>query len=649
MKTLSRIDQAIATYLEKLGLKVDIIEWEHPQDQSHGDYSTNIALKTFSQLNKDQQKVYKNPRDLAQNIVDQIHKQAGAEHSRSNQDDTNIDKIEVAGPGFINVHLSQTYLVDLALTVLKDKDTFGSNSSLKGKKVCVEYTDPNPFKEFHIGHLYSNTVGESLSRILEFSGAKVWRADYFGDVGMHAAKSIWGIIKKLDDDSLKLNDLSKWPLEKRIEYFGQGYALGANAYLNDKSAQDEIKELNFLIFKIAQDNILPDFNTQPYIDYDQFLKSTKFDYEDIKKLYITGRQWSLDYFETIYQRVGTNFDGYYPESVVGEIGYELVMKHLKNGDFVKGEKGAIVFPGEKHGLHTRVFINALGLPTYEAKELGLAPKKYQDFNYDQSLVVTGNEINEYFNVLIAALKMVNPKLGSITTHIGHGMVRLPEGKMSSRTGNIIRGDWVLDESKQKILNIIQKDKKNDSRKSNEDEETAEVVAVGAVKYALLKHSIGGNIAFDFGSSLSFDGNSGPYLQYTYARCKSVIRKSQAQNPKSKTNLINSNIINSNFVSNFDISAVDLSSEESSLLRLFPHFSEVILKSSSENAPHHICTYLFELAQSYNTFYNSHSILGSKKQSVTNDQKNIRLMLTAATAQIIKNGLHLLGIKAPEKM
>ncbi|MDP2664598.1 MAG: arginine--tRNA ligase, partial [bacterium] len=353
---------------------------EHPANSEHGDYSTNIALVLAKKLNKD-------PREIAESIVLKL----------KTQNIEFLEKIEVAGSGFINFFLSQKYLMDEMGEVQKKKEKYGTSAFSKGKKVMVEFTDPNPFKEFHIGHLYSNIVGESLSRVLESQGALVKRANYQGDVGMHVAKAIWGMKKKMEADKLSLAGLAKKSLEERVKFSGQSYALGADAFELDESAKKEIGELNKKIFALDK---------------------------EVKELYLKGRKWSLEYFEKIYKRLGTKFNYYYFESKVGKVGLDTVKEGLKKGIF-KESQGAVIFPGEKYGLHSRVFINSQGLPTYEAKELGLAPTKYKDFKYDTSIIVTGNEIIGYFKVLIQALKLLNPEIGNKTFHISHGMVRLP--------------------------------------------------------------------------------------------------------------------------------------------------------------------------------------------------------------------------------
>ncbi|MBI5356956.1 arginine--tRNA ligase [Candidatus Collierbacteria bacterium] len=607
----SIIKTAIKKTLNDLGFPEVQISLEHPAVESHGDWSSNIALTLFPLTKSPKFPNLPNlpdlssPRQIAETIVVRL--------STDKELKKVVAKIDVAGPGFINFHLTQNTLFDELERIDKKKNKFGSGDSLSGKKIMVEFTDPNPFKEFHIGHLFSNVVGEALSRLLASQGAIVKRANYQGDVGMHVAKAVWGMIQKIKNQKSKIKELEKLPLNEKAKFLGKAYAFGATKFEEDEKVKKEITELNKKI-------------------YDK--------YPEVMELYSIGRKWSLDYFETIYKRLGTKFDYYYFESVAGEVGLEFVRENLKKGIFQESQ-GAIVFPGEKHGLHTRVFVNSLGLPTYEAKDLGLAPTKYKDFKYDESVIVTGNEINEYFKVLITALKQINPGLGKKAHHISHGMVRLPEGKMSSRTGKVLTGEWLLDEVKKTILKLMAK---ADSPFSVSDrEEIAEKIAVGSIKYALLKAGTGHDVIFDFEKSISVDGNSGPYLQYTYARCQSVLAKATIPD----TERLNQQLITNN----------QFNPEELSILRFIYRFPEVVQTAATQYSPNLICTFLYELAQRFNTFYNKHRILESNEEKVmSNEQKTknkeqiqFRLSLTSAVSQVLKNGLNLLGIQAPEKM
>lgn len=559
-------------------IEQNLIAIEHPTLEKHGDYTTNLALKLAKDL-----KI--SPQEIAQKIVQNLRNLPF------------VEKIEIAAAGFINFTLKTQTLIEEVTEILKKKNRYGHNQKLSGQKIIIEFTDPNPFKEFHIGHLYSNIVGETLSRLLEFSGAEVKRANYQGDVGLHVAKAVWGLKEKLARQNLTLERLEKLSLTGRVKFLGESYALGNQTYEEDPKVKNEIERLNQKIY--AED-------------------------QSVQDLYQKGKAWSLKHFETIYQRLDTKFDLYYFEKDGGKIGLKLVKEHLAKGVFQESQD-AIIFPGEKYGLHNRVFVNSLGLPTYEAKELGLAFLKYRDYPYDQSLIVTGSEIEEYFAVLLTALKLINPELAAKTRHLAHGMVRVPGGKMSSRLGNIVSAEELLDEAQEKVKEIMQKQKVRKDISSLE--ELSEAVGTGAVKYSLLKTSLGKDLEFSFNESLNFEGNSGPYLQYTHARCRSVLKQKTAVEQKA---------LNPNYQPN---------PEELAILRFIFRFPEVVEDAAFCFSPNLVCNFLWELAKKFNTFYNRHPILRAE----TGEQKYLRLALTSATAQILNNGLDLLGIAAPERM
>jgi arginyl-tRNA synthetase len=520
---------------------------EIPANKDFGDYSTNVAMI-----------LKKNPVEIAEKIKSDLFK-----------------KIEIKN-GFINFFVSDKYIIDNLKKIDKD---FGKNDNLKNKKVILDYTDPNPFKEFHIGHLMSNAIGESLSRIFEFQRAKVKRVCYQGDVGMHVAKAIWG---KINNKNLK------WP---------EAYAFGAKAFEENENSKKEIVELNK---KISE-------------------KSDK----NINKLYDQGKKESLKYFDYIYKKLDTKFDWLIFESQTADLGKKTVEKGLASGVFEKGEGGAVIFKGEKFGLHTRVFINSEGIPTYEAKDLGLAQIKYKKYPYDLSFVVTGNEINEYFKVMKQAMHELLPDLANKTNHIGHGMLRLPEGKMSSRTGKIITGESLLEKLQELAIQKMEsRNEKSHFAKASRDK-IAEAVAVGAVRYSILKQSIGSDVIYDFDKSISFTGDSGPYLQYSYARAKSILEKAKIEKVKA---------------------SFTKAPEISQLEKMLCQFPEIVEKTGLEKEPHFILTYLTELAGCFNTYYAKNKIIDK-----SDEFSPYKVALTQAFTVVMQNGMHLLGIKTLDKM
>lgn len=587
LKTSSENDAPL-DYLSSFQLK-------HPSDEKNGDYYTNVAMQAYqtlpgnipgTRLHSLAVKGGRNAFEFAQNLV------AKLKTLKTLQDV--VEDIKVAGPGFINFYLKKEFF--LAEMEQASEGGYGHNDSLKGQKTYVEFTDPNPFKEFHIGHLMSNTIGESLARILEANGATVKRANYQGDVGLHVAKSIWGWQKMMERDGKKLPDFEGDSLKVRVEYLGAAYAYGATMYEEDETVKSEIQALNKEIY----DGLAQSFGSLP---------------KGVMEMYQTGRAWSLEYFETIYQRLGTKFDEYFFESEAGPVGLKVVEEGLEKGVLTKGEGGAVVFKGEEHGLHTRVFRNQLGLPTYEAKDLGLAKTKWERWQYDRSYIITANEIDEYFKVLLKTLSLLYPDLAKRTTHLSHGMMKLTSGKMSSRTGKVITGEGLLNELKDEVL------KKMGEREIENKEKVADLVAVAALKYTVLKQAIGGDITYEPEKITNLEGDTGPYLQYTYARAVSVLKK--ARQGKAETELDDQ----------------ELSELELKLLKWIYRFEEVVEEAGRKYTPHMVSAYVYELAQRFNAFYNQEQIVGNE----------FRVKLTQSVSQTLKSGLNLLGINAPEVM
>jgi len=579
------IDESIKSLIIKalgaLSLPIGEVELAHPE-LNFGDYSTNIALALAKEVGK-------NPKDLAEEIKAKLLELK----------DDKIKDVQIAGPGFINFYLADNFFADSLKQILEVGDDFGETKILDKQKVMVEFTDPNPFKEFHIGHLMSNTIGETVSRIIEANGAEVKRACYQGDVGLHVAKTLWGMFK-LENELPREED----SLTDKVKFLGRAYALGATEYENGSdNAKEGIAIINKKIYKKSD--------------------------AKLNEFYNLGHRWSLDYFETIYARLGTKFDYYFFESETGEVGQKIVSDGLTKNIFEKSD-GATVFRGEKVDpkLHTRVFLNAEGLPTYEAKELGLAKIKASKYPADVFVSVTGNEINDYFKVVLTALTELLPEVANKIKHLSHGMLRLPSGKMSSRTGDVITAESLIAEVKAKVLAKIEERELTEEEK----EEIAEKVSAGAIKYSILKQGIGKDIVFDFDKSLSFEGDSGPYLQYAYTRALSVLKKAEKNNEPEKPFEIQSQGAR-DWISN---------GAPSYLPRLLYQLPEIVELAYHELAPQYLVSYLIEVAGAFNSFYAGNKIIGS-------DEEESRLALTHATTIVLKNGLNILGIPVLEKM
>lgn len=531
-------------------VKVDLARTE----EKFGDFSTNVALQLASRQNK-------NPREIAQLVAEHL------------QDTDGIREVSVAGPGFVNLTLTDEMLWSQVNQV--------PAKSLQGKEILVEFGDPNPFKAMHLGHLYTAIVGNSIASLFEVLGADVKRLSYHGDVGMHVAKCLWAVGEHIGWDTKKLEGLRLD--DSDISNF---YVIGANAYKEDETSAEAIKAVNASIYLA--------------------------DRKDINEIYELLRKKSFEEFDKIFNKLGIKYDKRYLESQSAKTGDEWVRQNV--GKVFEESDGAIVYKGEKAGLHTRVFINSRGLPTYEAKDLGLTKLKQQDYpDSARSIIITANEQTEYFKVMLAALKEIEPALADKTTHIPHGFLSLTTGKMSSRTGNIFAAA--------DLLKIVSDTTKSLYPRADLDSTQTDMAAL---KYAFLKQRIGGDIVFDVKESVALDGNSGPYIQYAYARANSILSKAGVNKP--------------------EVSLRDLALEpgERTFACKLSEYTEAIQRATNDLMPHHICTYLYELSQAFNRFYENNRVIGETRQ-------NLRLKLVGYYANTLKSGLGLLNITAPDKM
>ena len=538
-------------------------------DAQFGDYATNVAMQLAKTLANPPAG---GPRDVAEQLAEKL------------RENDAFSDVSIAGPGFINLRVSNPVLHQSLGQILDERERYGRQHVYEGKEVITEYSDPNPFKVLHAGHLYTSIIGDAISNLIESAGGTVHRVNFGGDVGLHVGKTMWAILQRLGGEHPeKLADI---PQADRSEWMAAAYVEGTNAYEDDEAAKAEIITLNKRVYGLHGDG----------------------DHESaFAQIYWTCRTWSYDYFNAFYKRIGTQFEKYYPESETASLGLETVRTQQQNGVYTESD-GAVVFVGEPYGLHTRVFINSEGLPTYEAKDVGLSIKKWDDYHFDESIIITGNDITEYMKVVLKSIEQFQPQLVERTKHFTHGNVKLLGGvKMSSRKGNFLRAIDVLDVAADE----------NEQAQGNRDE----APVLGAIKYAFLKSRIGPDIIFDPKESVSIHGNSGPYLQYAHARAMSIVAKLDTGDAATDQ---------------------EFDQHERSLLVKMTEYPEVLENATRELAPHVICTYLYELAQTFNRFYEQSHVIGDPRQQV-------RGRLVLGYASILKSGLTILGIQAPDTM
>lgn len=571
------IAQKIKSTLEKILMELNIseipqIHLEHPKDLSHGDYASNIAM-VLAKKNR------QNPRELAEKIVEKFIAIKPTE----------VIDLKIAGPGFINIRLSADFFTDSVSEILEKGMAFGNLNIWTGKKILVEHSSPNLFKPFHIGHMMNNTVGESVARLCYLSGAETKVISYPSDVSLGIGKAVWQLMQ------YGVTELeNQKTISEKMTFLGKCYAEGTRAMKENPELETEMRE-------ITQD-IYFHRDTPAY------------------EAYKIGRDLNLQYFIQMTARLGSVFDGYIFESEAGQIGKQIVAEYT--GDVYTESNGAIVFePSEKDiednkKLHTRVFINKDGNPTYEAKDTGLLKLKFDRYNPDLSVFVTDSEQGPYFEVVGTAAGKINPDWQNKTRHMLHGRMQFKGQKMSSRLGNTPIVSDILDSV---LEEVYEKAGERDMTKDR-----ADMIAIAALKYAILRTQPGKAINFDPETSLSFEGDSGPYLQYTYARCKSILRKAKEQDYEASLERPN------------DWETLGI---EKYLYRL-----PEIIESAFENfAPQQVAGYVTELAQMFNTWYGNTKIIDE------DEQIGYRLALVQATALVIKKSLWALGIDAPEEM
>lgn len=447
-----------------------------------------------------------------------------------------------------------------------------------GQTVVIETNNPNPFKAMHIGHAYNAILADTIANLLAVDGAKVHRVSYHGDVGTHVGKSMWAILRETDGDISKLEAI---PADERNRFMSRMYADGSRAAKESEEVKKEVDEL-------AKQSFVLDDPTY-------------------KAVYDLCAKWSYDEIDAIVARLGNvPTERRYVESETEEPGKRLIIEHTPEV-FTKSD-GAYVFEGSKYGSFDNVYIGSHGNGLYGAHDMGLIRLKYADYpNMDESIVVTGGEQAAYFKGVIAASELAIPELKGKLKNYPTGLVKLTTGKMSSRTGEVIEIDWLFDQFRHAIT-------------ERGGDPTDDIIA-GALRYQFLKVKIGGDVVFDVNDAVSLTGNTGSYLQYAHARARRILEK----------------------VSSGDIQRpTEVHDEDRMLVRKMGEYREVVELATRTLEPHHICSYLFELAQEFNRYYEKNQVVGSEHEAH-------RAGLVAVYADILRAGLMILGIAAPEKI
>ena len=545
------------------------IHLEFPERQEHGDYTTNIAMIMAKKEDK-------NPREYAQELVKKLSQVASLMAF--------VSKIEMAGPGFINFFLQEEYIVK---KIVEIDETYGTSIENEGKEVIVEYSSPNIAKPFGVGHLRSTIIGDCIANLLEATGWKVYRDNHLGDWGTQFGKQIYAI--------------KAWGNEEDL----------------DKSTKP-IKDLVALYVKFHEEA-----QKDPSLEEKarKWFKKLEEGDSEAKRLWKKCIDWSFKEFSKLYQKLGVSFtenNGLgYGESYFEDKMQPIIIELQEKG-FLKESQGAklLFFPKDKYP--PLMILKKDGATLYATRDL--ATDKFRLEKYGTDILVineVGGEQSLYWKQVFETEYLLGWYKKGQRIHIGHGMIRLKTGKMSTRKGTTILLEDILDEAVKRATTLAKDGQIENLNKVSQQ------VGMGAIKWNDLKRDYKQDILFDWDEILNMQGNSGPYIQYTYARTQSILAKSTLQGVTLQE-------------------TEGLEAEELSVAKHLVKFPEIVSFAAINYSPNLLCNYLFELAQKFNTFYNKHKVIGSQKEEY-------RLLLTKATGQVLKNGLNLLGIETPKRM
>ena len=513
--------------------------------------------------------------------------------------------------GFLNIVIEPTYFTAMLRHMAADSDFGFRKAGADSPLVMVEYSSPNTNKPLHLGHMRNNLLGYSLSRILSACGNRVVKTNIVNDRGIHICKSMlaW----------------QKWGEGVTPEKAGKkgDHLIGDFYVLFDKHYKEEVKAL--VAGGMGEEEAK---NAAPLMqEAREMLRRWEQKDPEVRALWAMMNEWVYAGFDETYKRLGVDFDKIYYESETYLEGKDKVLEGLEKGIMYRKEDGSVWADLTDAGLDHKLLLRSDGTSVYMTQDIGTAKLRYQDFPIDKMIYVVGNEQNYHFQVLSLLLDRLGFKWGKDLVHFSYGMVELPEGKMKSREGTVVDADDLMDEMIQGAREVSNERGRGDMSPEEADE-VARIVGMGALKYFLLKVDPRKNMTFNPKESIDFNGNTGPFIQYTYARICSVLRKAADEGM----------VIS-------DYSAVVPGEKEIALIQALADFPATVQAAGQTYSPALIANYVYDLVKSYNQFYHDCSILKETDSAV----RSLRLELSRQTARVIKSGMNLLGINVPERM
>ncbi|MBQ0085766.1 MAG: arginine--tRNA ligase [Prevotella sp.] len=559
------------------------------------EFEGNVTLMVFPFLKMS----HKAPEQTAQEIGEWLV-----------QNDDNVDKFNVV-KGFLNLVISDSSMIDVLKTIDAD-DEFGRCVKAKDKQplVMVEYSSPNTNKPLHLGHVRNNLLGWSLAKIMEANGCNVVKTNIVNDRGIHICKSMlaW----------------QKWGNGETPESSGKkgDHLIGDYYVLFDKKNKEQEVALKT---HLGTEEI-PE--TELMKEAREMLVKWENNDANVRALWTKMNGWVYAGFDESYKALGVDFDKIYYESNTYLVGKEKVEEGLRQGIFFRKDDGSVWADLTKDGLDEKLLLRSDGTSVYMTQDIGTATLRFRDYPIDKMIYVVGNEQNYHFQVLSLLLDKLGFKWGKDLVHFSYGMVELPNGKMKSREGTVVDADDLISSMIENARKISDETGKFDDMTEEERSEIARIVGLGALKYFILKVDARKNMLFNPEESIDFNGNTGPFIQYTYARIRSILRKAKEQH-----------II-------LDVSAdAMLNEKETALIQMMNEYPAVIVQAGKDYNPSCIANYCYELTKSFNQFYHDCPIL----KDVDGKTQQLRLVIARNVAKIIKSGMDMLGIEVPERM
>ena len=514
--------------------------------------------------------------------------------------------------GFLNLSIGGNAWIDV-LNEIDANPHYGEKPvTEKSPLVMIEYSSPNTNKPLHLGHVRNNLLGWSLAQIMTANGNKVVKTNIVNDRGIHICKSMLAWLK--------------WGNGETPETSGKkgDHLIGDYYVAFDKHYREEVKEL--MAKGMSEEEAK---NEAPLIKeaHEMLVKWEQNDPE-VRGLWRKMNEWVYAGFDETYKALGVGFDKIYYESDTYLEGKEKVEEGLEKGLFYRREDGSVWADLTGEGLDEKLLLRSDGTSVYMTQDIGTAKLRFQDYPIDQMIYVVGNEQNYHFQVLSILLDKLGFKWGKDLVHFSYGMVELPNGKMKSREGTVVDADDLMQLMVDDALKTSQELGKFNDMSDEERKEIARIVGMGALKYFILKVDARKNMLFNPEESIDFNGNTGPFIQYTYARIRSILRKAEAEGLVAKTS-----------------DSINLNEKEIALIQKMSEYGAAVAQAGKDYSPSGIANYCYELTKAFNQFYHDYSILGAETQEL----KQLRLALAKNVAKTIKNGMSLLGIEVPERM